>query len=310
MPGLFAVQCRCSFATRVGVILDFPAVCASVFITEQKYKGVEQMSFTQKLRRNIKVCDGCDRQCKLGISVETEQEAKEATRSVNRFRNSVGFGDNLPYMRFAYPEIGGVRITDYYDQNGNYEIVSFDAGLLEQDDPLASKAYENQILDATRKIAKCCDRYKQPTPNASPQNNDTMIQVRLYDYLDNSYCNLGTPVSMGCALKLMGRLRDVPRPADICLDDKIPNRFIGLRAELVDYYPGRFSDHATGVFSLIAPFRYTCTKCKMDAENHSRNMEKCADCIVSGKCRDEFMRQTVGATLFPELYATKNQKQR
>ena len=268
------------------------------------------MSFTQELRRNIKVCDGCDRQCKLGVSVETEQEAKEATRSANGLFHAMGSEKGLPYMRFAYPEIGGKRITDYYDQNGNYEIVSFYAHLLDQDDPLASKEYENQILDATRKIAKCCDRYKQPTTNAGPQNNGTMIQVRLYDYLDNSYCNLGAPVSMECALKLMGRLRDVPRPADICLDDKIPNRFKGLRAELIDYYPGRFSDYATGVFSLIAPFRYTCTKCKMDAENHSRNMEKCADCIMSGKCRDEFVRQTVGVTLFPELYATKNQKQR
>ena len=261
------------------------------------------MSFTQEKQANLRVCDGCDLRCKLGISIETKQEAKEATRSANR---AIGSEKGLPYMRFAYPEIGGKRITDYYDQNGNYERVVFDAKLLNQDNVLANKEYTDRILDTARKIAKLCDRYKQDTPQTKPQTNDDMIQVRLYDSLDKCYYNLGTPVSMGCALSLLKRFHDTPRPEEICLDDDI-KRFRGLHAELTTYYPGRYSDYANGVLSLIAPYRYTCKKCEMD-ENHSAHMQTCAENIMSGKCRDEFVRQTVGVTLFPEHYA--NQKQR
>ena len=261
------------------------------------------MSFTQEKQANIQVCDGCELRCKLGISVETKQEAKEATRSANR----IAIGGNLPYIRFAYPEIGGKRIAEYYDQNGNYEIVSFGAKFLDQDDVLARKEYANRIIDTARKIAKLCDRYKQDTPQTNPQTNDDMIQVRLYDYLDKWYCNLGAPVSMGCALALLKRLRDVPRPGTVCLDDKMLNRFKGFRAELTTYYPGRYSDYANGVLSLIAPYRYTCSECEM-GENHSANMQVCAENIMSGKCRDEFIRQTVGVTLFPEHYAAKKQR--
>jgi hypothetical protein len=137
-------------------------------------------------------------------------------------------------------------------------------------------------------------------------SNDDMIQVRLYDSLDKCYYKLGTPVSMGCALSLLKRFHDTPRPEEICLDDDI-KRFRGFHAELTTYYPGRYSDYANGVLSLIAPYRYTCKKCEM-GENHSANMQTCANNIMSGKCRDEFVRQTVGVTLFPEHYA--NQKQR
>ena len=153
------------------------------------------MSFTQEKQANLLVCDGCDLRCKLGISIETKQEAKEATRSANGLFHASEKG--LPYIRFAYPEIGGKRITDYYDQNGNYERVLFDAKLLNQDDVFARKEYTDRILDTARKIAKLCDRYKQDTPQTKPQTNDDMIQVRLYDSLDKCYYNLGTPVTMG-----------------------------------------------------------------------------------------------------------------
>jgi hypothetical protein len=36
----------------------------------------------------------------------------------------------------------------------------------------------------------------------------------------------------------------------------------------------------------------------------------CAENIKTGKCRDEMVRDTIGAVLFPELYAKKTEKQK
>lgn len=37
-------------------------------------------------------------------------------------------------------------------------------------------------------------------------------------------------------------------------------------------------------------------------------MHICAENLKTGKCRDEFMRRTLGAALFPKLYTTEKQK--
>lgn len=41
---------------------------------------------------------------------------------------------------------------------------------------------------------------------------------------------------------------------------------------------------------------------------HPRNAQECIKSLVAGKCKDEFMRNTVGATLWPELYRDLKQK--
>lgn len=38
------------------------------------------------------------------------------------------------------------------------------------------------------------------------------------------------------------------------------------------------------------------------------NMFLCAGCLRDGKCTDAFMRNTIGAALYPALYAKQNQK--
>ena len=248
------------------------------------------MSFTQEKETNLHngpdgtICDGCDKRCEFGIHYF--------------YRHTSSLED------WFCPTINGNPIKQYKGPNGQIIDVS-------RKEPfhldVVHRSAEEQAIELAHEIVKYCDRYKQDTPQTNPQTNDEMIQVRLYDYLDKWYCNLGAPVSMGCALALLKRLRDVPRPGTVCLDDKMLNRFKGFRAELTTYYPGRYSDYANGVLSLIAPYRYTCSECEM-GENHSANMQVCAENIMSGKCRDEFIRQTVGVTLFPEHYAAKKQR--
>ena len=38
--------------------------------------------------------------------------------------------------------------------------------------------------------------------------------------------------------------------------------------------------------------------------------KKCAKNLCNGKCKNQYMRETVGAILFPELYKRYNQKQK
>lgn len=55
----------------------------------------------------------------------------------------------------------------------------------------------------------------------------------------------------------------------------------------------------------IAPFRPRF-KCACGAQTNQPGQYKiCAKNLAAGKCADEFMRCTVGAHLYPELYGTK-----
>lgn len=52
--------------------------------------------------------------------------------------------------------------------------------------------------------------------------------------------------------------------------------------------------------------RLLCSNCKKKGEHAM--IRHCANILPNGGCRDEFMRRTLGAALFPKLYAKENQK--
>ena len=55
-----------------------------------------------------------------------------------------------------------------------------------------------------------------------------------------------------------------------------------------------------------------CMKCNKKTSGMSQRAKDtmCAENIKTGKCRDEMVRDTIGAVLFPELYAKKTEKQK
>ena len=128
------------------------------------------------------------------------------------------------------------------------------------------------------------------------------VQVRLYDASGLFGCNLGRPISVARTLKLIKGLHAAQRPEKICLDDASQGRFY---AKFTYAYPTHFSDNAAAELRLAAHFGYICPLCDI---REKYPMYACAERIRLGECRDEFIRQTVGATLFPELYANKGQK--
>ena len=145
-------------------------------------------------------------------------------------------------------------------------------------------------------------------PNTAQQIRDAHIlsdrvQVQLFEGTCGFGRDLGDPITMGLALKLMKRIYTVPRPNKICLDANDCSFF----AKLIYSYPAPFSDQAVAQLRLGTHFGYISPSCNI----HSNYpLDECINKIRLGECRDEFIRQTVGVTLFPKLYATKKQKQR
>lgn len=101
-------------------------------------------------------------------------------------------------------------------------------------------------------------------------------------------------------------------PADSCLTS-ISTKFI----ESMSFMNGgarrdRIAEHnrtleISNLFYLKNKNHQTpCGKCTNKDERSL--MRHCAKNLRAGKCQDEFMRSTLGATLFPKLYITENQK--
>ena len=145
-------------------------------------------------------------------------------------------------------------------------------------------------------------------PNTARQIRDAhilsdLVQVQLYEGTCGFGRDLGEPITMARALKLMKRIYAVPRPQKICLDANDCPFF----AKLIYAYPTRFNDKAVAQLRLGTHFGYISPSCDIRS---NYPLDECINKIRLGECRDEFIRQTVGVTLFPELYATKKQKQR
>ena len=103
------------------------------------------MSFTQKKRRNVGVCNGCERRCVLGVHQEQ-------------------FDDNELKWR-TYPVIAGDVIESYVDHRGleqSTEIVFGVNGFLRTP---TGNAFWIDVIQATQiqkayEITKLCDHYK------------------------------------------------------------------------------------------------------------------------------------------------------
>ena len=127
------------------------------------------------------------------------------------------------------------------------------------------------------------------------------VQVQLYEGTCGFGRDLGEPITMGCALKLMKRIYTIPRPKKICLDANDCSFF----AKMIYGYPAPFSDKAVAQLRLGTHFGYISPSCDIRS---NYPLDECITKIRLGECRDEFIRQTVGVTLFPEHYATKKQR--
>ena len=126
-------------------------------------------------------------------------------------------------------------------------------------------------------------------------------QVRLFDSRGLFGCNLGKPISVEQALRLMARFRNTPRPAKTCLDES-HDRFY-TKFSYSDQL--RCTDDAVAEVRIGACFGYISPACKIQ---ETFAMYECAKNIASGKCADEYIRQTIGRELFPKLYANKKQR--
>lgn len=267
------------------------------------------MSFTQEKMINIKpdqdmpyiptgdYCDGCDAKCTLGY------------RRCN-------FGCHI------YPTIDGKIIERYIDENYKSQFTGASTVTPQQ-------AYQQLLCVQflAGKIARLCDHYKTRQRNANmsdktnPENRtfkinpktkqqirdahilSDLVQVRLFEGTRKFGHDLGKPITMGQALKLMKRFHNISRPEKICLDT-FDCRFF---AEMIYAYPPRFSDDAAAELRLVTHFGKICPKCNI---NSDYKLHACVNKIMLGECCDEFIRKTVGKIVFPELYANKKQKQR
>lgn len=127
------------------------------------------------------------------------------------------------------------------------------------------------------------------------------VQVQLYEGTCGFGRDLGEPITMGRALKLMKRIYTAPRPKKICLDANDCSFF----AKMIYEYPAPFSDQAVAQLRLGTHFGYISPSCDIRS---NYPLDECINKIRLGECRDEFIRQTVGVTLFPEHYAKDKQR--
>ncbi len=62
----------------------------------------------------------------------------------------------------------------------------------------------------------------------------------------------------------------------------------------------------------LTPIFYYSTKQLCYSSNHffsdEKRMQRCANNLRSGKCQDDFIRQTIGVLLFPQYYGNTKQK--
>jgi hypothetical protein len=103
------------------------------------------MSFTQKERRNIGVCNGCDKRCALGVHQETT--------------------DNAGPIVSMWPTIAGKKIEHFINHQGQSEPTIMTSAV--KDLPMdannasvyADLMRQTQIENACT-IARLCDHYK------------------------------------------------------------------------------------------------------------------------------------------------------
>ncbi len=95
------------------------------------------MSFTQEKQKNICVCPGCRKHCKLDWEIKN-------------------CGDQASCY-WAYPVIAGKEIEYYTDR---YRVSKRARVLVKKEELAAQCALNERMLDLVHDIAKLCDHYK------------------------------------------------------------------------------------------------------------------------------------------------------
>lgn len=118
----------------------------------------------------------------------------------------------------------------------------------------------------------------------------------LNPYIINTDCGLHTPATIK---KLIHDLANTPVPLTSCIH-QLSARYINkesIRMYVLSdsslYEPTQ--DHNASFYIM----HRTCHKCAAN---------ECAKNIATGKCHDEYIRNTLGTTLFPKYYAQDKQR--
>lgn len=124
--------------------------------------------------------------------------------------------------------------------------------------------------------------------------------------VDSANYLLGTPIDSATATRLLTALETTPVPHNFCL---------GTLNVHTSYHnciqAGYTPDNYKTNLDLYADFSNNIgCRCAPNMNNYAPyfKVANCAKNIASGKCRDEYMRKTVGTILFPQHYATDKQK--
>lgn len=110
-------------------------------------------------------------------------------------------------------------------------------------------------------------------------------------------------VPLSRVLRLIDKLSKTTVPDNACLLAEKNNRFTAdVRYA---FYPEFKCKIMT--MSLIAKFNCVRPACERNDESLTA-IDCCSYNLANGKCQDEYIRSTVGQTLFPRLYAKVGQK--
>ena len=134
-------------------------------------------------------------------------------------------------------------------------------------------------------------------------NKSGRVLVNLVDVNTDKVCVLESDVLLSRVLKLIDVLAKTDVPESVCL---VPMGTIGFKSEMrYSYYPS----HKCKIMSmsLMADFERVCPGCVAGGRK-SDALERCAYNLANGRCKDEYVRNTIGETLFPKLYANAKQK--
>lgn len=132
-------------------------------------------------------------------------------------------------------------------------------------------------------------------------------------------CDLGSPqqttltdsyglpcyISLNTAIKLVNLLSKKRPQGNICL---CPRNFFGFwLTEL--YYGGlNGTNNISATLQISTDFKQLHDTNTGIACIPSWNSDDCLQHLATGKCTDQYIRETIGRTVFPELYSTNKQK--
>lgn len=177
-----------------------------------------------------------------------------------------------------------------------------------------SKKQEDLFYDAMEKgyvstvghivVAACNAMQLQPSEEVQQKNND--FRVSLFSDVYGKFRLTGKPISFDDGKKLIDAVQDTPMSLATCWQS------VGIKANLTMHRGASVLGTETGVNDIYVYPVYGVPGCFCENNMKSKvgisKLAMCAKNLSMGKCQDEFMRQTIGAVLFPQFYANNKQK--